>query len=254
MFEPIVEMVCRDIVRLFKLRCGNNVFGRYQDKKGVWRDVVDAKRLKKFVHKVVNAISSSIVGHGNWRKLKKLELEEHPLAESYLQHLRAYHATKDPRHLEMFKRERDRVLKQRIDEIGVMSLPYVRVPRSTKKMLLQHIREKSKPINDLIEFLKMARRWLRKMDVEVDDDRLAKWFKAYRRSLNMTRKGEKHSSKWSRIFNGKSKDEISTIIDNLDVSKQMKYRLRENYLKKSKPRVLGIEDLVNFSNEIVLYI
>ena len=232
-FTPIVEMVCRDIVRLFKLKCGSNVFGRYQDKKGVWRDSIDAKQFNKFVFKVVNAISSSICAHGVWRKLKKLELAKHPLAESYLQHLRKYHETKDPKYLEMFRKERERVLKQRIDDMEWTNLPYVRVPRSTKKMLFQHIREKFKPIYDLLVFVKVSRKWLTKNNIQVDDDRLVKWFKAYRRSLNLTRNGERHSSKWSRLFDGKQRDEISEIIDGLDLSKQMKYRLRTKYLKQA---------------------
>ena len=230
-FIPIVEMVCRDIVRLFKLRCGSKVFWRYQDKKGVWRDTIDAKQMGKFVYKVVNAISSSILSYGSWRLLKKLELAKHPLAESYLQHLRKYHETKDPKYLEMFKEERKRVLNQRIEEMKLTNMPYVRVPRSTKRLLFQHIREKFKPIVDLLEFAKVARKWLKKNDVQVDDDRLVKWFKAYRRSLNLTRNGEKHSSKWSRLFYGKSRDEISETIDNLEVSKQMKYKLRKQWLR-----------------------
>ena len=207
------------------------MFGRCQDKKGVWRDVIDAKQMGKFVYKVVNAISSSILSYGSWRLLKKLELAKHPLAESYLQHLRKYHETKDPKYLEMFKEERKRVLNQRIEGMRLTNMPYVRVPRSTKKMLFQHIREKFKPIVDLLQFVKVSRMWLKKFDVEVDDDRLVNWFKTYRRSLNLTRNGEKHSSKWSRLFNGKSRDEISETIENLEVSKQMKYRLRTKYLK-----------------------
>ena len=234
LFNPIVEMFCRDIVRLFKLRCGSNVFGRYQDKKGIGRDSIDAKQKDKFIYKVVNAISSSIIGHGIWRKLKKLELAKHPLAESYLQHLRKYHETKDPKYLEMFKEERNRVLKQHIDGMDLTGIPYRRIPRATKKLLRKHIVENFKPITSLYEFVKVSRKWLKKMKVEVDDDRLTSWFKDYKRSLNLTRNGEKHSSKWSRLFCGKSLDEISNIIDELeDVSKQMKYRLRNTYLRKA---------------------
>ena len=80
-------------------------------------------------------------------------------------------------------------------------------------------------------FVKVSRKWLKKFDVEVDDDRLVNWFKAYRRSLNLTRNGEKHSSKWSRLFDGKPRDEVSEIIDNLEVSKQMKYKLRKQWLR-----------------------
>ena len=233
-FNPIVEMVCRDIVRLFKLRCGSNVFWRYQDKNGVWRDSIDAKQKDKFVYKVVNAISSSICGYGTWRKLKKLELAKHPLAESYLQHLRKYHETKDPKHLEMFKDERKRVLMERIDGMELTNVPYRRIPRATKKLLRKHIVENFKPIKDLVEFVNVARKWLKKMNVEVDDDRLVDWFKDYKRSLNLTRKGERHSSKWSRLFYGKSHDEIANIIDNLEnESKQMKYRLRMKYLRQA---------------------
>ena len=233
-FKPIVEMVCCDLVRLFKLRCGSNVFGRYQDKKGVWRDAIDAKQKGKFIYKVVNAISSSIIGHGNWRTLKKLELAKHPLAESYLQHLRQYHETKDPKYLEMFKEERARVLKERIRGMELTNAPYRRIPRSTKKLLSQYIRQNYKPITSLYEFAKVARKWLKKMGVKVDDDRLTSWFKDYKRSLSLTRIGEKHSSKWSRMFYGKSHDEIANIIDELeDVSKQMKYRLRRTYLRQA---------------------
>ncbi len=234
-FNQVVEMVCRDIVRIFKLRCGGNVFGRYYDKnRGVWRDSIDAKQKDKFIYKVVNAISSSIIGHGNWRTLKKLELAKHPLAESYLQHLRKYHETKDPKYLEMFKEERKRVLMERIDGMELMSVPYRRIPRATKKLLRKHIVGNFKPITSLYEFVKVSRKWLKKMNVEVDDDRLVSWFKDYKRSLNLTRHGEKHSSKWSRLFYGKSHDEISNIIDNLEnESKQMKYRLRMKYLRQA---------------------
>ena len=78
----------------------------------------------------------------------------------------------------------------------------------------------------------MSRRWLKKMGIEVDDDRLVLWFKDYRRSLNLTRNGETHSSKWSRMFEGKSRDEISNIIDEIE-SKQMRYSLRAKYLKQA---------------------
>ena len=230
-FIPIVEMVCRDIVRLFKLRCGSNVFGRYKDKRGKWRDVIDAKQMGKFVYKVVKAISSSMLGHEEWRLLKKLELAKHPLAESYLQHLRKYHETKDPKWLAKYNEERKRVLDGRIEGMKLVATPYTRVPRSTKKMLFQHIREKFKPIVDLLQFAKVSRKWLKKHDVQVDDDRLVKWFKAYRRSLNLTRNGERHSSKWSRLFDGKSRDEIANIITNLEESKQMKYKLRKQWLR-----------------------
>ena len=231
-FNQIVEMVCRDIVRLFKLRCGSNVFGRYQDEKGVWRDAIDARQMGKFVYKVVNAISTSILGHGNWRMLKKLELSKHPLAESYLQYLRKYHETKDPKYFGMFNDERKRVLKGRIEGMELVATPYTRIPRAAKKLLSQHIRQNFKPIKDLMEFVKVSRRWLKKMGIEVDDDRLVLWFKDYRRSLNLTRKGEAHSSKWSRMFEGKSRDEISNIIDEIE-SKQMRYSLRAKYLRQA---------------------
>ena len=232
-FIPMVEMVCRDIVRLFKARCGKNVFGRYQDKRGKWREVIDPKRMNKFVNAIVNGISSSIVAHGSWRLLRKLELAKHPLAETYLQHLRKYHETKDPKWLAKYNEERKRVLGGRIEGMKLVATPYTRVPRSTKKRLLEYVKLTYgiNPLVKLFEFAKVAKKWLKKNDIQVDDDRLMNWFKDYRRSLNLTRNGEKHSSKWSRLFDGKSRDEIANIITNLEESKQMKYKLRKQWLR-----------------------
>ena len=233
-FTPLVEMVCRDIIRIFKLRCGKNLFGRCQDKRGKWRDAIDKERLDKFAHAIANGISSSMLKHLHWRFGKKLELAKHPLAESYLKPLRMYRQTHDPRWLGEYQKEREKVLNAHVDEMKFTKATYTRIPRATKRRLLEHFKINHVQAKDVLEFIKVSRRWLKKQDIEVDDDRLVKWFNSHRRSLSLSRHGEKHTSKWSRLLDGKSRDEVSEIIGNLEVSKQMKYKLRKQWVKQDK--------------------
>jgi hypothetical protein len=74
-------------------------------------------------------------------------------------------------------------------------------------------------------------------DGSFDDSTLRSWFRDYRSKWNSCcLSGEQHirkSTKYNIMFNGKSNEEISNIIKNLDVSRAMKSKLRRKYLSES---------------------
>ena len=75
------------------------------------------------------------------------------------------------------------------------------------------------------------------------ESKLEKWFKDYRIEWNkrwggignvIRKEDKKHSSKWSVLFEGKSQDEILSIINNEVSSRQMRSYLKKQFVSTSR--------------------
>ena len=71
------------------------------------------------------------------------------------------------------------------------------------------------------------------------DETLMKWYEEYRANWNKEHKGDQiehkqhkqHKSKYYELFFNKSKDDIEDIISKMNISKQLKYKLKKQYVK-----------------------
>lgn len=68
------------------------------------------------------------------------------------------------------------------------------------------------------------------------DETLMKWYEEYRANWNNEHKGDvierkERKSKYSYLFLNKSKNEIEELINNMDISKGQRSKLKAKYLK-----------------------
>lgn len=75
-------------------------------------------------------------------------------------------------------------------------------------------------------------------DGEYSKEFLSRWYVQYKTEWNKTYPENKigrvqRKGKWSEMFKDKTKEEIADIIDNLEVSKQMRHKLRTQYLNQT---------------------
>ena len=233
-----LHALIHDILVVARQRCGLKLL----ENRGIDAD------LKK---KVCLSIFHATDNFPNFRmrlKLKHLEAQYNP---PHLDLLRQYCQTKDKSLLAEYNKMRKGWVEENKELAKKTDIPYTYRKKGLKKWLVNVANvDLTKEELELFGFeparLKDEKDWLewcqnilgtRKDDLnDVSEEDLKKWYKDYKREYNKKwgvlegtiRKDHKqHKSKWSEMFSGKTKEEITDIIDHLEVSKQMKYKLRK---------------------------
>ena len=178
-------------------------------------------------------------------KLKHLGTVENA---AYLQHLRDYRATGDVKFLGEFMKAQKQYMVAHWNLADEIHLPYTYTKRGVKKWLIEYASVMGLKFVSQEEWIDWSYGAMNTKSGlgEVTEEMLSRWYADYKRefnkywninklkNINTRQDGDRihNKSKWSEIFKGKSKDEIADIIKNSDLSKQMKYKLRKDYLKK----------------------
>ena len=114
-------------------------------------------------------------------------------------------------------------------------IPYAYRRRGLKKEMICHALNGNAMLPSIEDWIEWVKKNLEKRDGVFTDEIIGSWYREYREKWNETHESDKikhkhHKSKWAEIFKGKSYDEIEEYINGLNVSKQMKYKLRKQYL------------------------
>lgn len=235
-----------DIIAAIRQRCGLNILTRVNMRKG-------GKVKNEFTDDDKNAIVRTIVAtSNNYTKFKvkmKIRHIEQETKPAHLKLLEEYAKTKDNAILDAYKKERKEWAIGIYKKASDAKTPYTYHKKGLKKWLIG-VACVDLPMEELLEYgfeptkLKDEQEWgnwckttlnQREGDLnDVSDDELSKWFIDYRREYNkkfgmLDKVRKTRKSKYDELFNGKSKEEISDIISKMDISPNMKSRLRKEY-------------------------
>ena len=244
--NEIYEDIVDDIVHVLKTKYGLDCFKKL--------DELSDSKSKTMLEKLLNGIARDIVRSGktysNWRLNKKLSDAHLPLSDEYMKHLKSYRETKDIKYLNLYNEERKRVLNEHLDEIQKTGCEYIYCQRGMKKRVIEQALFKSDSIDTKEEFVEWGVSFI-ELDLGLEHDeakhyesRLEKWFKDYRREWNKTfgvigkntirKEHKEHHSKWNEVFEGKSDDEILSIINTEVSSRKMRCYLKKQFLSKNR--------------------
>ena len=215
-----IGWMVEDCVSLFKSIHGMNVFA-----------MLDERQTNVVLEAMSRSMVMSIASYNEWRTREKLKrtLSDPKVIEAR----EKWKRTKDKEDGEAYFKLREEDFKRRMS--NPPSLPYAYRRRGLKKEMIEHALNSLSmlpTVEDWIEWVKMN---LTKHDGVVDDEAIGGWYREYRERWNETHEVDKikhkhHKSKWYDMFKGKSHEEIEAIINGLNIKKQMKYKLRKQYL------------------------
>ena len=230
-----------DIVQIYMTKYGVDCFDKLkskQCKKGNAKETY----LDRFLMRVARMMKNSKQGFDTWRLKQKLLGANLPLEDDYMKYLALYRETKDFTYLKKYNEEKERILQEHRDEIDSRGLGYLHIRKGLKTSIMDAASFVPKMDED--GFVNWAMdEIVRIFGVGVEEakhfkPRLEKWYIDYRREMNKAWKEvgdgiprKSRSSKWDSLFQGKSHDEIESIIKNEVKSKQERYYLREKYLR-----------------------
>lgn len=122
----------------------------------------------------------------------------------------------------------------------IYNQPYDYHRRGFRSEVMKMLMDGEVKLNGEKEFVERMRLDISSEDGEYTDKVLSNWFKEYRRQWNATYPdnpiGRKiHKSRYDEIFKDMSKEEISAWIDNADIHRQMKKKLRRRYHLEKTP-------------------
>lgn len=218
------EEALQDIIRAFKEIHGQNVF-----------TVLSKKETGAIVHEMARSFMSAWMNYQGWRFNQRLMKVN--VSPKVIQARNKWRDTKDEQDRDEFFKELGKDLKARWNEAQKpeYDCPYDFHRRGFKAEVFNILMNGAIKIDNPEDFVKRLRMDIvPSTDGEYSEELLKKWHIQYKTMWNkehpenpIGRKAKK--GKWSEIFKDKSQDEISDIIKNLDVSKQMKYKLKEQY-------------------------
>jgi hypothetical protein len=241
-----LNAIVHDTIVVVRQRCGLTIFS---DKKG--KQKFNTKKLKEAIGKsIVNATQNFF----RFRTKLKMKFVEAIWNPPHMEILKKYIETGDKDILNQYNAQRKCWIEENIKEADKVKIPYTYRKRGLKKWLISVANlDLSAEELDFYGFepkrLKDADEWVnwcletlnaRQDDLnDVSEDDLKKWYRDYRREYNakwgllddkIDKRTGKKSSKYDELFNGKSKNEISDIIDNMDISRGRKSQLRKEWL------------------------
>ena len=225
-----IHAICHDILVVVRQRCGLTIL-----------------KKNKLDDQFKNTISYTIVKTANnfhrFRAKLKLKSKESEWNPPHLDILREYTQTHDKQLLNEYNRQRNQWLMDNMKLAQEISVPYTYRKKGLKKWListacldisieelkgfgLEPVRLESPD-----EWISWCRKALtqRTDDMnDIEESDLRRWWKDYQREYNekwgsmdgkIKKEHKEHRSKWNTLFNGKSKEEISDMIQNMDISK-----------------------------------
>lgn len=158
------------------------------------------------------------------------------------------------------------IKEQLLNEVGTTAkqrqFPYIYVRRGLKKEMIEKALNEGNPMS-MEQFVDWAMVKVTAQDGLIEEEKVRKWFRDYQSRFNknqkmgtgdemidncltgyvlkngkVQKKHKKHESKWTRLFNGKSKEEIEKMIAEIP-SKQTRYSLRERFLKDGQGKEIS---------------
>ena len=216
----ITQWMVEDCISYFKSIHGMNVFA-----------IFDARQANVVLEVMARSIVKATSTYKDWRTREKLKIT---LSDPKVIEAREkWKRTKDGEDGKAYFQLREEDFKKRMSNPPKM--PYAYRRRGLKKEMVRDALYRLEAISTVQDWVTWVKMNLTKRDGVVNDDVIASWYRDYREKWNETHNAskiqcKKHKSKWYDLFQGKSLGEIEAYINGLEISKQMKYKLRKQYL------------------------
>lgn len=212
--------IVEDCISYFKSIHGMQVFA-----------ILDAKQTNVVLEAMSRAIDKAASTFMEWRTREKLKktLSDPKVLEARDK----WRRTRDGEDGKLYFQLREEDFKKRMG--NPPSMPYAYRRRGLKKEMVLRALNRLVLLPTVADWIEWVKTNLTKQDGVVDDEVIGNWYREYREKWNETHETDKiqqkqRKSKWSEIFKGKSYKEIEATINGLDISKQMKYKLRKRFL------------------------
>lgn len=214
------QWMVEDCIMLFKSIHGMQVFA-----------ILEEGQENAILEEMSRAIVKATSTYKEWRTREKLKrtLSDPKVLEAR----EKWKRTRDGEDGKAYFQLREADFKKRMD--NPPSTPYAYRRRGLKKEMVRDALNRLEAISTVQDWVAWVKMNLTKRDGVVNDDVIASWYRDYREKWNETHNAskiqcKKHKSKWSDLFQGMSLGEIEAYINGLEISKQMKYKLRKQYL------------------------
>ena len=214
------QWVMEDCISYFKSIHGMQVFA-----------ILDKGQTNAILEEMSRAIVKATSTYKEWRTREKLKrtLSDPKVLEAREKWKRTRNGEDGKAYFQL--READ--FKKRMG--NPPKLPYAYRRRGLKKAMVRDALNRLEAISTVQDWVAWVKMNLTKRDGVVNDDVIASWYRDYREKWNETHNAskiqcKKHKSKWSDLFQGMSLGEIEAYINGLEISKQMKYKLRKQHL------------------------
>ena len=243
-----LNAIVHDTIVVVRQRCGLTIF---KSKKNSPKQI-DAKKLKEAIGKSIVSATNNFLRFRTKLKMKFVETIWNP---PHMKILKDYIETKDKNLLNLYNEHRKKWIADNIQEADKVKIPYTYRKKGLKKWLvsvanldlstdeLDFFGFEPMRLKDADEWVKWCQETLntRHDDLnDVSEEELRRWYRDYRSEYNakwgkldvkIDKRTGKKNSKYDELFKDKSNDEITDIIAKLELTKQMKYKLRKQYLR-----------------------
>lgn len=214
------QWMVEDCIMFFKSIHGMQVFA-----------ILEEGQENAILEEMSRAIVKATSTYKDWRTREKLKRTLS--APKVIEAREKWKRTKDKEDGKLYFQLREEDFKKRMD--NPPSTPYAYRRRGLKKEMVRDALNRLEAISTVQDWVAWVKMNLTKRDGVVNDDVIASWYRDYREKWNETHNAskiqcKKHKSKWSDLFQGMSLGEIEAYINGLEISKQMKYKLRKQYL------------------------
>ena len=216
----IANWMVEDCISFFKSIHGMNVF-----------TILDKKQANVVLEAMARSMVKAISTYRDWRTRQKLKatLSDPKVIEAR----EKWRMTKDGEDGKAYFKLLENDIQKRMG--NPPKIPYAYRRRGLKKEMIRHALNGNAMLPSVEKWIEWVKKNLNKGDGIFTDEVIGSWYREYREKWNETHESDKinhkhHKSKWSEIFKGKSYDEIEESINGLNISKQMKYKLRKQYL------------------------
>lgn len=244
-----LNAIIHDIIVVVRQRCGLTIFNKPKKEESKQFNV---QKLKDSISKSIVNSTQNFLRFRIKMKMKHVEAIWNP---PHIQILKQYVESGDKALLNLYNERRKEWISENIQEADKVKIPYTYKKKGLKKWLVSVANIDLTP-EELEEFglqpvrLKNADEWVnwcqntlnaRQDDLnDVSEEDLRRWYRDYRSEYNtkwglldakIDNRSGKKNSKYDEMFKEKSNDEITDIIAKLELTKQMKYKLRKQYLR-----------------------
>ena len=216
----IAHWMVKDCVSFFKSIHGMNIF-----------TILDKKQTSEILETMARSMVSAITTFKEWRTRQKLKAT---LSDPIVIEAREkWSATSKGEDGKSYFKLLESDIQKRMD--NPPKIPYAYRRRGLKKEMVLRALNNLVILPTVEDWIEWIKKNLAKRDGVFTDEVIGSWYREYRERWNETYESDKihqkhHKSKWSETFKGKSYEEIETIINGLEITKQMKYKLRKQYL------------------------
>ena len=197
--------------------------------------ILDKEQKKAILHEVARAFMSAWNNYGTWRlrqKLRKTTTDEH-----VIELRNKWRDSRDNADFVDYCKALEKDMKRRMKEVESLKFPFDYHRRGFKKEVMETLLNGNVKLNNPQEFIERLRKFdiSPRKDGEFTDKLLTSWFYQYRAEWNklneenhIGRKSKK--SKYAELFKDMTKEEIEFWIDDSDLHRQMKKKLKEKFL------------------------